>query len=126
MSRVDNRWRTSFHGRPLFSAGQLGNPVGSGWSEQFDIWLRIVQLILAIEHTNFDDLHSGEVVTVPVQSRATFAAKVAVDGLAAVCSLGVDLGFTSHFEIVTGNHIVDTVCATADFLTVGTVAEGLF
>ena len=113
------------HGLHLVGTVDGGNPVGSGGSKQLDIGLCIVEGILVIEDANLDDLHAREAVGFAEKGGAAFAAKVAIDCLAAVGGFLVDLWVAGDLEVIAGNNVVDTVGAATDLLTVGAVAQGL-
>lgn len=113
------------HGVLLLSAIQSSNPLRSCGSEQFDVRLALVKHILAIQHTSLDNLHAREVLAVTVESGSTVTAEVAGDLLSTVGGLGEGLGVASDLETLARDDIVDAVCAAADLLAVGAVAECL-
>lgn len=113
------------HGVLLLSAIQSSDPLRSCRSEQLDVRLALVKHILAIQHTSLDNLHAREVLAVTVESGSTVTAEVAGDLLSTVGGLGEGLGVASDLETLARDDVVDAVCAAADLLAVGAVAECL-
>lgn len=113
------------HGLFLLSTIQSSNPLRSCGGEQLDVRLALVKHILAIQHTSLDNLHAREILAVTVESGSTVTAEVAGDLLSTVGGLGEGLGVASDLETLARDDIVDAVCAAADLLAVGAVAECL-
>jgi len=92
---------------------------------QLSTWSSSLKRSLVVQNSGLDDLHVWESLAVSVEGATTFAAEVAVDGLATVGLLCKGLWRTSDFKLVVWDDQVGGECTSGNLLAVFAVAECL-
>lgn len=109
----------------LLHTGHPRLPAWPQWRIQLSSGLGSLQRILIIQNASPDNLHTGKVFGIAVESASAITTEVVGDCLATVRDFGKGLGVASHLEVVTRNYAIGAESAAGRLLAITTVAERL-